>query len=353
MLNQIIMATTPKKVLSGKCPLCKKEFSTYFCPNCGIPLSTNNNMRPEYKSFKEFQLCDKCNTKNPFHAKYCRNCGEDITLHAKDKNGHGWVDLGLSVLWSTETIKGLYIWNHSKEEVYTFSDMSSYLGKDIENKDIATIKWGVKWRTPTKNEFEELIKKCQWNKILISPSNTHAFKVTGPNGNSIIIPVTGHAGCYRSDSAPFESENIHSECSFWTSTEEPSRLYCAYAFRYIGYNGFVRTLTAREKKEQMFKIRSSFEHISIYDDDFEQKWKQKRQREEEERKILQAMGDDWNERQDNLKKDNERRHTLWLETPIEFIYDMKDFRKNTICVRRKNEGYAIRPVADKKWQGEL
>lgn len=356
--------------MKAQCPVCNNTFSSWYCPNCGLPKNNNayyeyegetfycgsNHFRREFGIVREYQLCSKCFAPNPYNAKYCRNCREEIYLQAKDKNGHGWVDLGLSVLWSAETIDGLYLWNHSKIELSTYSDMYDYLRVDTDNKDIATIKWGAKWRTPTKDEFEELVIKCKWEKCLDPVSKKHALKATGPNGNYIIIPVTGHAGCScsRQEYSPiYKPENIHSECSFWTSTENPDKPRSAYAFRFIGYDSFIKTLTARESKELWFKIMRPIGGPSIYDDDFDLKWKLEKQREEEERKVLQSMGDDSCERRENQKKDNERRQTLWLETPIEFISDMNDCLQKTIHSRLKRSGYAIRPVADKKWQGRL
>lgn len=32
-------------------------------------------------------------------------------MRAMDKRGHGWVDLGLSVLWSTEFLSRSFTWN--------------------------------------------------------------------------------------------------------------------------------------------------------------------------------------------------------------------------------------------------
>ena len=76
-------------------------------------------------------------------------------------------------------------------------------------------------------------------------------------------------------------------------------------------------------------------------------------REEEEKMILSEMGNDFNERWNNQKKDHERRHALWLEAPIELFYDMDKDCKNTIKPIAKNSGLAIRPVADKKWKRKL
>ena len=61
----------------------------------------------------------------------------------------------------------------------------------IQHKDAATHYWGEKWRTPTKEDFEELITKCKWEKYIISTTNQFALKAIGPNGNSIVFPAVG------------------------------------------------------------------------------------------------------------------------------------------------------------------
>ena len=170
------MARSPRRDdLSGRCPICGKNFSEWFCPTCGVPLSTTHHLRPEYRYFDAYQLCAKCNTKNPYGARYCRNCREEIYLHAKDKNGHEWVDLGLSVLWSAEAIFGYYHWNHSKLIITRERDMLGPLEyrDEVDGKDIATAQWGEKWRTPTKEEFEELVNKCKWEKCLLPPNDQY------------------------------------------------------------------------------------------------------------------------------------------------------------------------------------
>lgn len=382
------------------CPICKNNFTGWYCPSCGLPKKNSKyalseygslhncgqyHFRPEFSSFENIQLCDKCYTTNPSNAKYCRNCGKKFTSSKGiSKDAHGWVDLGLSVLWATETIEGLYMWNYA-EKLYHTTDMDFY--RKLEPKelnDVATQKWGERWRTPTKEEFEELVIKCKWEKCLHPISNKHALKITGPNGNSIIIPVTGYAGCKEKPIRIFPDISIsmgdpeaeHSICALWTSSEDKTKPHRrAYAFHFRGYEGFTKTLTAKEKKEQEFKnnrdhrrFESMFEPIEIdYDwwkpgisekrqqimDKKEKRWQIERQKEEEERQILRNMGDDSQERADNIKKDEERRRSLWLDTPIEMHYNEERIHRNTIRPIEKDQGYAILPVADKKWQGCL
>ncbi len=296
----------------AKCPICQQIFDNWFCPSCGLSKINSkytiidgifggtyslNDYRfcRESNLFETFQLCSKCYTTNPYGAKYCRNCGEKMQSYAIDKNGHGWVDLGLSVLWSTEEVAGTYAWMRAWEFVDGGVTMNDYDKK--EEKDSAADAWGEKWRMPTREEVEELIEKCAWEKVVIEyvPNslgaqwgrrNVNAFKVTGPNGNSIFIPTSQH---YKDS---WNCKNLicnkNMICSFWTSTQATERDTCAYRFFYRIY-GY------------------------------------------------------------NCTSENEK-NALWLSTP----FDKNDFFKNNRHpYTRKYVCNPIRPVADKKWQGHI
>ena len=56
--------------------------------------------------------------------------------------------------------------------------------------DAAHANWGATWRIPTKEEFEELIDKCNWS--WINCSGTTGYEVTGPNGKMIFMPAAGY-----------------------------------------------------------------------------------------------------------------------------------------------------------------
>ena len=91
-------------------------------------------------------------------------------------DNEGFIDLGLSVKWATQ-ISGVAV---PIEEKYIFvlSDESQLLPEEFIQKG---------YQLPSIPDFEELIAKCSWS--LISHEDGQAYKIKGPNGNSIIIPL--------------------------------------------------------------------------------------------------------------------------------------------------------------------
>ena len=368
------MARSPRRDdLSGRCPICGKNFSKWFCPTCGVPLSTTHHLRPEYRYFDAYQLCAKCNTKNPYGARYCRNCREEIYLHAKDKNGHEWVDLGLSVLWSAEAIFGYYHWNHSKLMITRERDLlgpRDYREK-VDGKDIATVQWGGKWRTPTKEEFEELINKCKWEKCILPPNDRYALKVTGPNGNSIFMPTTGLYGIVSD--LTNENTSIH----YWTSSSNPTRERYAYVFRFTdwcealcgltgiyGHRDYFISRKPQDReylKQQAIKI-SKFVNLVKADKDFPKSSvlttpiircceeiitivEQTKNFSVLQYRTIEPL------RNELFKLMYDNRKALWTETPTILLNDneiMSNIGAGVMC-----SGRSIRPVADKKWLGRL
>ena len=89
------------------------------------------------------------------------------------------VDLGLSVLWADFNIGassigqrgGLYGWADvtlvkTSQNVRDYIIQDGILPQNISgtNFDIAKKQWGEKWRMPSRDNWKELVAKCQWAK---------------------------------------------------------------------------------------------------------------------------------------------------------------------------------------------
>ena len=135
-------------------------------------------------------------------------------------SGHAYVDLGLSVKWATcnvgaskpedygdyyawgeTTTKSDYSWKTYKWCKGTDDTMTKYCTDSdygtVDNRttltssdDVATVKWGSKWRMPTKEEMKELDEDCTWT--WTTQNGVRGMKVKGPNGNSIFLPAAGY-----------------------------------------------------------------------------------------------------------------------------------------------------------------
>lgn len=140
------------------------------------------------------------------------------------------IDLGLSVKWascnvgatSPEEYGGYYAWGETEEkDLYSWStykwcngtenSMTKYCSNSeygiVDNKttldpedDVAHVKWGGNWRTPTLAEQQELIDKCTW--VWTTLNGVNGYEITGPNGNSIFLPA---AGCRNNFEAYFQN----------------------------------------------------------------------------------------------------------------------------------------------------
>ena len=130
--------------------------------------------------------------------------------------GHGYVDLGLSVKWATQNVGasspsdygGYYAWGEtdtkSRYDWDNCFDCLDDTGRSwgtykIDGKtsisptsghDTAHENWGGSWRMPTEAECEELCTKCMWT--WTSQGGHNGYLVTSKtNGKSIFLPAAG------------------------------------------------------------------------------------------------------------------------------------------------------------------
>ena len=131
-------------------------------------------------------------------------------------NGYEYVDLGLpsGLKWATcnigadapEKYGDFYEWaeteprdRYGKGNKYSSDGSSlkySKYNKD-DNKtlldpedDVAHMKMRGAWRMPTLDELKELFNQCQCS--VETAGDVKGFRITGPNGNSMFMPLAGY-----------------------------------------------------------------------------------------------------------------------------------------------------------------
>lgn len=179
--------------------------------------------------------------------------------------GHGYVDLGLSVMWATcnvgavnpENRGGLFSWSNDSFIVYaaTSNDTIS-TGKVVySNVDAVSLYWPGLWQKPTKEQVEELVDKCYWNWEQLN--GVWGFGVTGPNGNAIFIPYTYSyipLGTYDEKSAYWSDFQYSDGRVYAISFDMVDKdVRCRYVDAYVGasirpvlkkeYETFIESLT--------------------------------------------------------------------------------------------------------------
>lgn len=161
------------------------------------------------------------------------------------------VDLGLSVCWADQNIKSkddpskdaYFSWGSIAEQSTYSRDSYQYQGENIstmdeeilpEDKDAAVQLWGGTWRMPTIDEMSELVNNCTWTKT--SSNGVEGYRVTGPNGNSIFLPIDG----YKSLSQLYSGDG-----RYWTSTDysKGSVKDEAYAMFFTDTQQFISSFT--------------------------------------------------------------------------------------------------------------
>ena len=181
----------------------------------------------------------------------------DVTLYARwqdNANGHGYVDLGLSVKWATcnvgassSTARGdYYAWGETATKSdYSYSTYEqTWLATNLySSEDVAIKVMGGKWRMPTKTEMEELRDNCTWTWTVAVNGEEGYLVKSKKNGNSIFLPAVGR----KIDTNTVE----YGELGYYYSSTSPQDVYnrgCGYALKFdtesqkvvyvSGYQGF-------------------------------------------------------------------------------------------------------------------
>lgn len=142
-------------------------------------------------------------------------------------------------LWVDENGDGY--WNR----YYDHSEYT-YIGTDFSGTkyDVANLLWGKKWRMPSYEDFLELIEECTWTFMLYK--DVEGYKVTGPNGLSIFIPMAGI----------FNGTNFWSNTGhYWSSTIMNNFPHIGYGLA-LAFNRDYVNVSAVQYREKGYTIRA-------------------------------------------------------------------------------------------------
>lgn len=186
------------------------------------------------------------------------------------------IDLGLSVKWATfnlgakapEMVGHYFAFGETRQKsyyswpAYLWADGSAYqLNKYctnaeyglVDNKvilepqdDAATVYWRDEWRTPTDQEWQELLENCTWRWVKLNGVDGYKVtsKIPGFTEKSIFLPVTGYiagssiagtnSGYYASSSIFAGDPDAAWRMYLYSTSRGPSHSsnrYCGYPIR--------------------------------------------------------------------------------------------------------------------------
>lgn len=114
-------------------------------------------------------------------------------------NYYAWGETSPKKKYYSDNYK-YYIWKGDDlKRISKYNEEDGKTVLDLED-DAARANLGVGYRIPTKADWKELLEDCKWEAVTatlpieLDPSQKKGiarWKVTGPNGNSIVLPMTG------------------------------------------------------------------------------------------------------------------------------------------------------------------
>lgn len=144
--------------------------------------------------------------------------------------GHSYVNLALpsGKLWAT---KNFGAWSETDYGSY-------YMWNSI---DRVPSSWGSKWNTPTRAEFNELIKNCSY--VWTSKNGVNGYLFTGSNGATLFLPAAGFKNYIKG----YGYSNVQGGgkmCIYWTTnSSSESWEGQSFAFALEGSSSTITTNT--------------------------------------------------------------------------------------------------------------
>lgn len=125
------------------------------------------------------------------------------------------------------------------KKIYKYNEGDGKEVLDLED-DAARANLGVGYRIPTKADWEELLDDCKWEAVTVTlpieldpaqKKSVARWKVTGPNGNYIILPATGgvkRTGVYFGHEY-FDYDTFYTTANLYPAKESPDDVKYEYA----------------------------------------------------------------------------------------------------------------------------
>ena len=222
--------------------------------NVTQPIVANDNMRNDSQSKTPKDSYGICNIEMVDLGLSIKWAGWNVGASSPEEYGgyYAWGETSEKdeytddtyIWWTTEGVKWYLsgkITKYCNNDSETHNDIGCYDGRGVleAGDDVARAVMGGNWRMPTKKEITELTYNCK--RKYTSVNGVPGFVLTGPNGNSIFLPLSGYKYegelCYKNKVGCFWGSTVDSSC------DRADHLYCSegsflglYNMRYYGYN---------------------------------------------------------------------------------------------------------------------
>ena len=173
------------------------------------------------------------------------------TIIARQYDDYEWVDLALpsGLKWATRNVGastpyelgGLYGWGDATGYHTESNNRYYYMSRpdtayiSHTRMDIATVQWGPNWRIPSKEEAEELIDNCTYERAIVDGCEGIWFKSKN-NNEKMFMPCAGDR--YIENIRTVTPNHAHGY--YWTANLYPTDNAAAYAFHWDGYTNMYK-----------------------------------------------------------------------------------------------------------------
>ena len=148
-------------------------------------------------------------------------------------NGYRWVDLGLpsGLKWAEHNLGARF--EKEPGAPYSWVDVKYHYQNDYasdEENDVTRSTWKGKWRTPTGDDWQELLDNCKW---IYDHENNGFMIVSRRNGKSIFLP---------SNKKEYFYQDVFDSMEYWSSTEYVNSYSSSPIILYANSSGHKITL---------------------------------------------------------------------------------------------------------------